>query len=100
MRACFLAVGLFVVFLGVQTLGVQRFTLKARESAPPVTAGGEAAPGARRVLEPQPWVPWSLMSTGAVVCRNVVARSKVMIEGVEGAAAVATARKRGWKGVI
>ncbi|NMC21115.1 MAG: hypothetical protein GYA33_11945 [Thermogutta sp.] len=67
MRAFFLAVGLFVVFLGVQTLGVQRFTLKARESTPAVTAAGEAAPAPRRVLEPKPWVPWSLMSSGAVV---------------------------------
>ncbi len=67
MRACFLAIGLFIVFLGVQTLGIQRFTLKARESTPPVTATAEATPGPNRVLEPKPWVPWSLMSTGSVV---------------------------------
>ncbi|MGQ9605294.1 MAG: hypothetical protein ACUVTW_03770 [Thermogutta sp.] len=67
MRAFFLAVGLFVVFLGVQTLGIQRFELKARENAPPIAAASDAAPGPRRILEPKPWVPWSLMSTGAVV---------------------------------
>lgn len=68
-RAFFLAVGLFVVFLGVQTLGVQRFILKSRTPAPaPVgVAVTESQPGPNRVLEPPPWAPWSLMATGAIV---------------------------------
>lgn len=68
-RAFFLAVGLFVMFLGVQTLGVQRFILKTRETPP---AGNRVAvtedtAGGNKVLEPPPWVPWSLMATGAIV---------------------------------
>jgi len=68
-RAFFLAIGLFVVFLGVQTLGVQRFVLKTREPAAQTTGAGvtEAQPGANKVLEPPPWAPWSLMATGAIV---------------------------------
>lgn len=68
-RAFFLAIGLFVVFLGVQTLGVQRFVLKTRE--PPAAKVGvavsESQPGPNKVLEPPPWAPWSLMATGAIV---------------------------------
>lgn len=67
-RAFFLAVGLFVMFLGVQTLGIQRFVLKGHE---PTAAGQDIAarnsPASNRVLEPPPWAPWSLMATGAVV---------------------------------
>ncbi len=67
-RAFFLAIGLFVVFLGVQTLGVQRFVLKTRETAPPNGAAvSERSPGPNKVLEPPPWAPWSLMATGAIV---------------------------------
>jgi hypothetical protein len=68
-RAFFLAIGLFVVFLGVQTLGVQRFVLKTREPPPPkaAVAMSENQPGPNKVLEPPPWVPWSLMATGAIV---------------------------------
>lgn len=67
-RAFFLAVGLFVMFLGVQTLAVQRFVLKAHESPPAqVSRSGAASAGSNKVLEPPPWAPWSLMATGAVV---------------------------------
>lgn len=67
-RAFFLAVGLFVMFLGVQTLGVQKFVLKGHEAAgasQELAAGKGPAPN--KVLEPPPWAPWSLMATGAVV---------------------------------
>ncbi|ASV76323.1 hypothetical protein THTE_3722 [Thermogutta terrifontis] len=67
-RAFFLAVGLFVMFLGVQTLGVQRFVLKAHDPpAARASGSGAAAAGPNKVLEPPPWAPWSLMATGAVV---------------------------------
>lgn len=68
-RAFFLAVGLFVMFLGVQTLGIQRFILRGPESPPAAReTGGLANSGqTTKVLEPPPWAPWSLMATGAVV---------------------------------
>ena len=72
-RAFFLASGIFLIALGAQCLGIQKFVLKGR---PPVVERAEqllfqpqqaqAAP--TRELVPPPWAPWSLMSTGAVVC--------------------------------
>jgi len=72
-RAFFLAVGVYMLLLGGQCLGVQKFTLKVRD-APVVKqaldGSGERTvkPGAKKVVQPRPFVPWSLMSTGAVVC--------------------------------
>ena len=72
-RAFFLSAGIFLIALGAQCLGVQKFVLKARE---PVVQQAEqflfgppqAQVGPKRELVPPPWAPWSLMSTGAVVC--------------------------------
>jgi hypothetical protein len=71
-RAFFLSIGLFMVLLGGQCLGVQKFTLKFREQ-PVVTEGGlmdgtKVNPGPKKVVAPPDWVSWSLMATGAVVC--------------------------------
>ena len=71
-RAFFLAIGLYMVLLGGQCLGVQKFTLKFRER-PVVTEGGlmdgvKVSPGAKKVIVPPDWASWSLMATGAVVC--------------------------------
>jgi hypothetical protein len=71
-RAFFLAIGTYLVLLGAQCLGVEKFILKSRETArtTQVAIFGQeqiqAAPG--KVLDPPPWAPWSLMATGAVVC--------------------------------
>lgn len=71
-RAFFLSIGLFMILLGGQCLGVQKFTLKFREQ-PVVTEGGlldgtKVTPGAKKVITPPNWAPWSMMATGAVVC--------------------------------
>lgn len=68
-RAFFFAVGLYVLFLGLECLCVQKFILRARPPAaqpPAVTAS--ASSGTRVTMTPAPWTAWSLMSTGAVVC--------------------------------
>ena len=69
-RSLFLAVGFFLVLFGVQCLGVERMTLKMRD--PPVSSGSlfgdEPKLGAQKQLVPPPWAPWSLLSSGAVVC--------------------------------
>lgn len=74
-RAFFLAVGVYLVLLGVQCLGIQKFVLKARgpvaQQPPAQTYLFAPAPpkvGPQKELVPPPWAPWSLMSTGAVVC--------------------------------
>jgi hypothetical protein len=71
-RALFLAVGVFLVLLGLQCLGVQKFILKAREPVLQqqtfVWRAQTPQLGPKKELIPPPWAPWSLMSTGAVVC--------------------------------
>jgi hypothetical protein len=69
-RALFLAIGVFLIILGVQCLGVAQFTLKIRDEAPTSVSFLEVTPslGPQKHLIPPPWAPWSLMSTGAVVC--------------------------------
>jgi len=73
-RAFFLAIGVYLMVLGVQCLGVQKFVLKSRE---PVVQQAQQAflfiqrqpqLGPHKEVDPPPWAPWSLMSTGAVVC--------------------------------
>ncbi len=69
-RAFFLAVGVFLIILGVECLGVETVNLRAREPAPrPVLswAGGNKL-GPQKKVTPPPWAPWSLLSTGAIVC--------------------------------
>ena len=68
-RAFFFAIGLYVLFLGVECLCVQQFVLRARQPAPNPPAAKATVSGSSRVtMTPAPWTPWSLMSTGAVVC--------------------------------
>jgi hypothetical protein len=67
-RAFFLAVGIYVFLLGVECFGVQKFVLKSREEVKQLTIFGVENTGPNRVLTPPDWAPWSLMSTGAVVC--------------------------------
>ncbi len=71
-RAVFLAIGFYILILGVQCLGVQKFVLTIREPPkqrePGVLAPEPAKKGPKRVVEPPDWAPWSLMSTGAIVC--------------------------------
>jgi len=68
-RSLFLAVGVYLMLLGFQCLGVEKFVLNVRE--PPKQAApaeGKPKPGPQKTVVPPPWAPWSLMSTGAVVC--------------------------------
>ena len=69
-RALFLAVGFFVMILGVECLGVERVTLKMHDAPPaPVSPfDTESRTGAQKQIVPPPWAPWSLLSSGAVIC--------------------------------
>jgi hypothetical protein len=69
-RALFLAVGFFVMILGVECLGVERVTLKMRDAPPaPVSPfDTESRTGAQKQIIPPPWAPWSLLASGAVIC--------------------------------
>ena len=69
-RAFFLALGLSVMILGVECLGVEKVTLKMRNAPPPPSTPWEqqASTGPAKTLVPPIWAPWSLMSVGAVIC--------------------------------
>lgn len=69
-RAIFLSVGIFMILFGVQCLGTQQFTFKARGEPVPSTSLLDSTPteGPQKKFIPPPWAPWSLMAGGAVVC--------------------------------
>lgn len=69
-RAFFLAIGFFVMILGVECLGVERVSLKMRDAPPaPVSPFDlEAREGGPKQIVPPPWAPWSLLASGAVMC--------------------------------
>jgi len=69
-RAFFLAIGFFLMILGVQCLGVERVTLKMRDAPPAPVSPFDSAPkvGSAKQITPPPWAPWTLLSSGAVMC--------------------------------
>jgi hypothetical protein len=70
-RAFFLAIGIYMVIFGLECLTVDRVLLKFREDPPPptaVTLFKAQNEGPPKQFAPAPWVPWSLISSGAVVC--------------------------------
>ncbi|OHB70539.1 MAG: hypothetical protein A2V70_18625 [Planctomycetes bacterium RBG_13_63_9] len=69
-RALFLAIGIYLMILGVECLGVEKANLKIRDDPPPPVSpwDTEAKVGPQMTITPPRWAPWSLMSSGAVVC--------------------------------
>jgi hypothetical protein len=69
-RSFFLAIGFFLILFGVECLGVEKMNLKLREAPPaPVSPFDlEAKTGAQVQFAPSPWIPWSLLSSGVVMC--------------------------------
>ncbi len=70
-RSLFLAIGMFMMFLGIAFLGVERVELRMREQPSPSALsipGMAPQEGARKEIAPAPWWPWSFLSGGAVVC--------------------------------
>jgi hypothetical protein len=70
-RSFFLAIGVYLVLLGGQCLAVDKFVLNIHEKVqakPGVAKTAATAVGPAKTIVPADWVPWSLMSTGAVIC--------------------------------
>jgi len=70
-RSFFLAIGIVLCILGAECLAVQKFVLKSRlpaEAKALATLDNQPRLGPQREIVPREWAPWSLMSTGAVVC--------------------------------
>jgi len=69
-RSLFLAIGLFLVVLGVGFMVVEGVELKAHETLPPsfLSLGSGSGEGPAKQITPAPWWPWSFLSAGAVTC--------------------------------
>ncbi len=69
-RAFFLAIGVFIMILGVECLGVERASLRMRDAPPPPVSPFDTGPkeGSAKQVVPPTWAPWSLMASGAVMC--------------------------------
>lgn len=69
-RSFFLAIGFFLMLLGVECLGVESAILKMRDEPPAPISPFDTEPkvGAQKQVVPPPWAPWTLLSAGAVTC--------------------------------
>jgi len=66
-RAFFLGIGIYMMIAGGECLTVDRVVW--RGVAEPATIANPFKPAAKpRDAAPAPWLPWCLLSTGAVVC--------------------------------
>ena len=68
-RSLFLALGFYFILAGVQCLSVDHVYFRIHESAPaPGPFDLMAKEGPQKELAPPPWMPWTFISGGAVVC--------------------------------
>ena len=68
-RAFFLGIGVYLMIAGAECLAVDRvFWRTTPEPAPTAIPFQKPAAPKPKDFPPAPWVPWSLLSTGAVVC--------------------------------
>ncbi len=67
-RSLFLAIGLFLVVMGVAFLVVDGVELKAHETLPVSFLSLGPREGPPKQIVPAPWWPWSFLSAGAVTC--------------------------------
>jgi len=69
-KSFFLAIGIFTLAFGVECLGVEKMLLKARNPAPAAIPWPASAPqmGPNKEFAPPGWMPWSMISLGAVTC--------------------------------
>ena len=70
-RAFFLAIAVFVMILGVESLGIERVLLKIHDDPPaPALSFLDFEPkvGPPTQIVPPPWAPWSLLASGTVMC--------------------------------
>ncbi len=69
-RALFLAIGIFLMILGLESLTVDRVLLRIHDAPPPPISPFDTEPrlGANVQVVPPHWVPWTLLGTGAVTC--------------------------------
>jgi len=64
-RAFFQAVGIFLFIVGVECLGIEQAVLRIHDPPTSLTAGSDTV-GPAKVFRPTDWMPFSLMTTGAI----------------------------------
>ncbi len=68
-RSFFLGVGVYLIIAGAECLAVDRVYWRNHEDPPAaMNPFQRSATPAAKEFPPAPWLPWSLLSTGAVVC--------------------------------
>lgn len=69
-RSFFLSIGIFAMAFGLQCLGVEKMVLKAKGPLPAKTSLWDNVPkiAPNKEFSPPNWAPWSLLSSGAVIC--------------------------------
>jgi hypothetical protein len=69
-RSFFLAVGITLFMFGLQGMALEKVVLKLKDDPPPRTSRNDTTPQIPPNIEinPAPWLPYSLLSTGTVVC--------------------------------
>jgi hypothetical protein len=65
-RSFFLAIGIFALILGAESLVIDKVVLAPNQEATMQGFTERMATGQREVVPPE-WAPWSLLSAGAVV---------------------------------
>lgn len=67
-RSFFLAVGIMLIILGLECLMIDSATVYAAGDANASDfIDPRAVPAGKRILQPAEWMPWTLLSTGAIV---------------------------------
>lgn len=78
-----MAVGISALLLGVECLGIEKVTLSTSATAPSPEASswfGSAQKPAGKEFVPAPWMPWSMMAAGVVICLYTMKNGKPAAE--------------------
>jgi hypothetical protein len=67
-RAFFLGIGVYLMIAGAECLAVDRVVWRAAAEPPPAVMQLNPIAKKPKDAAPAPWLPWCLLSTGAVVC--------------------------------
>jgi hypothetical protein len=68
-RAFFLGIGVYLMIAGAECLAVERVVWRAAAApAPAVVPFIQPAAPKPKDATPEPWLPWCLLSSGAVIC--------------------------------
>ncbi len=69
-RSFFLAIGITLLLFGLQSMALEKVVLKMKDDLPPPISKSDTGPRVAPNVEltPPAWCPYSLVTTGTVVC--------------------------------